>query len=378
MSIIDNVMGTYVRRQVKKTGIIVPLPEDKKLVEGKLHEVPLSKGKCPLGTPTKTYLRKGQTNDLLIMFNGGGITWDADSCQYPLTFHDFFTGKTCLYSATMEEIAVFGAFLLPKEHGVIEADPRKNPFYNWNLAFLQYGTGDVHVGNGDYTFTNRKGARQTIPFNGYITVCEALDTAKKYFPDPDRIVIVGGSAGAFGCSILSGEVADRFPNCKNITMFCDSAMLIYDHWKDTVENMWKAPRYICDAIKTQDITADMLEALYQKYGERMKILYAQSVRDVILIKFQHYFETKKLKYDPQTADFMFKKLQERVERLKRTCPNIHYYFNKFPGGKEGGTEHCVCASKSWYSGVTDGVTPSAWPMRAVNGELSDVGMALLH
>jgi len=374
----DSHYAEITRREVLIKKPFVSLPSNKELVEGVFCEILLPNGKTTDGKGAVTYLRQGNGKDLLILFNGGGMAWDKKSCAYPTTFSSLFGQGIRLYIPNMNEIAVFTTFLAPTDMGILDIDKRKSPFFDWNTALFQYASADFHVGNGNTDYIDISGKKRKIYFDGYEIFKAALQETVKRFPSPERLLIVGGSAGAFGVAALAGEIIDKYSSCKNITVLCDSAVDFRDNWKYITKDFWCAPKHICESVHTKDIAGDWLCALSKKYGERVKILYACSVRDAAFAMFRRYERDGSLEVTEKECDIVNEWLHKQYVRLAQECPNIHYFYNNYamPDGSAG-TVHCTVIGPHFYQYKTDGVSVFDWAWDAVGGKLHNIGVDLL-
>lgn len=376
MAFLDTVLTAYTNAAIRKRKHLVPNQKIEDIGKDYYSEIVLDGKVCTDGTPCKTYIRKGNGKDLVIMFNGGGMAWDKESCQCGATFSRFFTKKDCLYTPNMGPISYFGTFLASKDCGIFYNNS-VNPFASWDNVIIQYASGDFHVGNGEYPYKDAKGNDKMLYFQGYENFKAAMKIVKELFPNPERILLGGGSAGAFGVSALAGEIIDMYPDCKNITVYIDASILIRDDWKEIVTDVWKAPQHIVDMVKTDDLGSDWLSALARKYGERAKILYTGTTEDLALATYSRYFKTRVFKAQDEDLKNMTVALRNRVERMAAEGAKIHYYICDFPDKANGGTLHCVCGAPIWHEGKMEGISPSEWVMNAVNGNPQNIGLSLL-
>lgn len=377
MSLLDTILNAYTASALKKRKVMVPDQKIEDICEDYYSEISVDGKVCSDGSPCKTYIRKGNGKDLVIMFNGGGVAFDADSCRYGTSFSRFFTKKTCLYIPNCGPVSHFGTFLVNKDLGIFDKDKNHNPFADWDNVLIQYATGDFHVGNGDYQYHDLKGNPATMHFHGYENFKAIMEIVKKRFPDPERILLGGGSAGAFGVSALAGEIIDMYPDCKNITVYIDASLILKDDWKKVAKDVWHAPDHIADQIITDDMGGDWISELARKYGSRAKILYTGSTQDVILATNTRYMKSGTFKARQEDLTDMTKALVQRVKRLQEENAKVYYYICDFPDKVNGGTLHCVCGNAIWHEGDMEGVSPSKWVMNAVEGKPETIGLSLL-
>ncbi len=122
---------------------------------------------CSDGSDYWIYTKKGKSDNLIIHFQGGGACWDDASCTSPLVLNP----KTGFYFPRINEW-LFKAFF---SHGILENSLDVNPFKDWNIVFIPYCTGDLHIGNTENVYTDKNGKMKTVKHNGKINVTKALE-----------------------------------------------------------------------------------------------------------------------------------------------------------------------------------------------------------
>ena len=331
---------------------------------------------CTDGKPAKLFLWPGSDKDLIISFNGGGCALKPDDCKYPMEFKAFVLNHQRLYTANADEIYEFGFYFI--EDNGIHSPMEANPFASWSKVMIPYVSADFHTGTADYPYIDRQGNERILHFNGYKNFLEIMKQIKKRWPAPKRIVITGSSAGSFGASALAGKIVEMYPECDNITVYCDSSYIPMPNWKEIAAAFWKCPEEIAATVHTNDICGDWLEALGSKYGHRIKLLYGCSTEDGILAQYSNYENTGDFAATEEWRGKMKRGFQNRVQRLHKAGINISYYINAIPDKQTGGTKHCISQDKAWHEARVDGISPAQWVLDAVNGKCYDVGMNLLE
>ncbi|ETI48983.1 hypothetical protein L917_06771 [Phytophthora nicotianae] len=145
---------------------------------------------------------------LLIFFQGGGGCTDNNTCAF---------GLEC----SLAENALFTTVATVRGAGVIDRFMVDNMFKEWNVVFVPYCTGDVHVGNRvlppfesglEQQLGNPQCLGKDFPMymNGYNNSKSALDWALKNFPDVGNLVVGGASAGSLGAQFFSARIADMW------------------------------------------------------------------------------------------------------------------------------------------------------------------------
>jgi hypothetical protein len=152
------------------------------------------------------YYDSPTSNNLQIMFEGGGACWDYDTCSgragilgaanpngIPTTYINDFKAK---YVSPI----VNGA-----DPGIPPFRPKTNIATNgWDVVYMPYCTGDVHVGNRVVTYYDPTGQNPPIVFrhNGYNNTIAALNFLRSRFPSINKLLIHGFSAGGVASSAV--------------------------------------------------------------------------------------------------------------------------------------------------------------------------------
>ncbi|WNG38499.1 hypothetical protein F0U60_36290 [Archangium minus] len=169
------------------------------------EKVELPGTKCGNGSQYKFFITRSTTGskNLMFFFEGGGACWDYDTCS----------GRAGLLGAanpngiTDDYMKQFTAkYVSPIVNG---ADPGL-PFRSrtdiatkdWNIVYMPYCTGDVHVGNNTVTYTDPTGQQPPLPWHhyGYTNSLAAINYAKTQFPNVQKLLVTGFSAGGTATS----------------------------------------------------------------------------------------------------------------------------------------------------------------------------------
>jgi len=144
---------------------------------------------CGNGSQYKFFVNWSETSDdVAIVFEGGGACWDYDSC----------TGKTELGAANPDGIEDnhmgFWQIVFPFTRRDAE-----NPARDWNLVYMPYCTGDIHSGNRDATYTGTA-EEGSIEFHhaGHKNNVLIVDWLAAQFKHIPRLLVSGCSAGGAG------------------------------------------------------------------------------------------------------------------------------------------------------------------------------------
>ncbi len=356
-------------------------PLEAPILEGEPYEMiwyklPISGAYAGDGSDFHIYVKKGRSENLCIYFSGGGVAWNEKMASLPVTGGRVAAWKPNYYWNNLRP------FTQVMNINVGITDNRDiNPFYDWNFAVITYATGDFHLGSNVYSYSDDEGEAQKICFVGHDNFRLSMDRVKELFPTPTKLLISGESAGAFAAPALAPEVIDDYyPDCEEITLFSDSALLKRAGWKETIENMWHAPKAISDVVYTDNITADWYEHISKKYGDRVKCLYASSTHDYLLSAFINEERSGEYFTDEATQNEYAASLADMCERMAGFSHNMHFFIYNYRMPLifgRGGTIHTAVRSPHFFIPNTGGITMADWLFDAVGGNMYDVGTELV-
>ena len=331
------------------------------------------------GKPVTSRMRVGTESDkLIVLFYGGGISIDEYTASHPFTTTDFINEKGIYapdISGMIPELCDAG----------LGSPGEENPFRDWSVIIIPYTTADYHLGTADYAYRDEEGNEQILHHHGYTNYRALMDEAVRYISDPlSELLIAGTSAGGFGAAMLAEEIIeDYFPETGHVTVCVDSACQLYDSWAETAREIWGAPEELVDIIESDDLVLDSLTRLYHIYGDRMTYLYIGSVRDGSLAKYQSYLNGNSFSVDDRKGRFFTEDLRDMIGALRRSVPGIGIYlFDSLPYSLQPNqlrlTQHTILVAAPMFWKLTDRVRPADWLMDAVRGQVRDHGLRLLR
>ncbi|OUP80675.1 hypothetical protein B5F07_20235 [Lachnoclostridium sp. An169] len=312
---------------------------------------------------------------LIVFFNGGGLSWNAYTAAYPAT----------LFSLHMPELYYF-ADVEYMGDGIIKnsigSERKENPFKDWSVINILYATGDFHAGEGEFPYTALDGTDRLLMHHGRKNTLSLIEMAKQWLGEPETLLIAGPSAGGFGVALMADDIIEQFPTCKNITCLVDSSILIMDGWREIARDVWHAPEHIWKRLHSDNIMLDSYEALYQKYGEKVKYLFCSTIRDAQLSRMQNKMDGKALVIDKEGGIKYYALLQKVAKQLQEKVPGIGLYISDKklddPGTREAEvTQHCFLDTTSMLDYEMEGITPARWIYNATQGCVENVGLRLL-
>lgn len=152
---------------------------------------------CSRGTPYSFFVKRGTVNKLVMYYQGGGACWDYFTC---------------------EELQTFDSSVQPGDDpngdttGFADASNPANPFRDWNVVFVSYCSGDVHLGDAQATYTDTDSpATTTIEHRGFVNAKVAEKWAREHFVNPEQVFVTGSSAGAYGALLHGAWLHRAYP-----------------------------------------------------------------------------------------------------------------------------------------------------------------------
>ncbi len=360
------VIGGYIA--LKKT-FLLEFPELQGKPEvGKWYRVAPEGAVSADGSPWRAFFKKGSSNRFMVYFFGGGVSVD----EYTAARGRSIVSEGGFYSDNVnyqDYVATWG----------IGSQDKRNPFKDWSVLAIPYGSGDFHCGTGDFPYASLKGEKKILHHHGYTNYSAALKEILPLVGQPEALLVCGYSAGGWGTSLLAEDVIAHFPKTKNVMVFVDGALGIYKKWRYVSEHVWKAPEEITKRIVSDNIVLDCLLALHRDYGDRVKILYGCSVRDEALANVQTYFDAKRNdKPTRADGDVQQQNLKKFVKQLRDSIPScgIFLWDDVVTQPKEALTQHTILLSSKFFTDRSGNGSFAKWLDDAVKGQIHSYGIDL--
>ena len=162
---------------------------------------------CIAGTPFSAFSKDNDSDNLLIMLQGGGACWqDFYFCNILAEDQAPPPPPAGIWAEGFDT----GSEFIP------------NPLTDWDIVYMPYCDGSVFTGDNDVVDPN-------FPFGpvrfhrGLRNVTAGIDLAKAMFPHKARIMVAGSSAGGVGAASLTPFLA-RFAwgNTTKLMVFNDA------------------------------------------------------------------------------------------------------------------------------------------------------------
>lgn len=161
--------------------------------------------KCMDGSPTGIGVNLSSTSENVAIFlQGGNACFNLISCN--------ITANTDGYGEAefQAEIDSVGGLSLLDRTG-------NSPIKDYSFIYVPYCSGDVFAGNkADVVI-----GPNTWQFNGFNNITAFLNRIVPTFPNAQKVLLTGVSAGGFGAAYNYDHVASAFPNA-DVTLIDDS------------------------------------------------------------------------------------------------------------------------------------------------------------
>ncbi|GAA0678880.1 pectinacetylesterase family protein [Streptomyces cellulosae] len=346
------------------------------VADAKWHTVDLGKATVSAdGSAYAMFFRRGTSSNLVIHFSGGGACWDGRTAALPIRPLGLVRGYTrdlrMFYFNSLTRL--FPAGLV----GMAGRRNTANAFRDWNFVFVPYSTGDLHVGDTVTTYRHN-GTAIEVRHNGRTNVTAVLEWVYANFPEADKVLVSGESAGAWASAFYAPQIADRYTDSK-VYCLSDGVGLVSERWRDIVDTTWQA-----DSAKTLgfDIGTDLYEdALLHRCDavtRTIKYLHANTLYDDTLTRFGAALNHT----STETAAFIddwAAQTKASIARLDRS--GLHYNFFLTDWGhnpRKHTTEHTLTTNKLYNTCTADDVLYSTWLKRnVVDDEDLSLGQGLL-
>ena len=308
------------------------------------------------GSDYRVYAKTGSSDNLIIYFGGGGVTWDANSAVNPITVtkYLFGGGDTGTYFRSIP------SYFPTTLGGILDANNPENPFTDWNVVMIPYATGDFHAGTGIQTLTADDGTVTEMHYNGQENVRLALEWIGKNMIDPDKLLIAGASAGSFGAAFHTPEIAQRYPDSQ-IYQFSEGDQLPSPKWPDVTDDLWDAHwEQTFGYAPGDNLYETAVVANRALLGDEIVFLDSNTTRDGTLIGFASLINDV-----PPDADAWSAAMRASMKRLSETVPNYYYFLTDDDPDENGFTSHTLSSLPVAYTTEQDGVRFLDWLADAV-------------
>jgi len=300
-------------------------------------------------------------NKLIIYFSGGGVAWDAMTAAHPISLGNVMkNGKIKYY---FPNIPFFKVSTLG---GLLKNNNPDNPFKDWNIIYIPYSTGDLHIGNASKEYTDAKGKPFTMRYNGQANTRAALEWITNHFSAPEKILIAGESAGGFGAAFWAPEIAKSYPDAR-IYQYSDGSYLNADRWPDIIDNEWNANFAATFGYEVHgDLISSIFTANRKLLPDNAVLLQSNTLYDELLFDFEKDLNGD-VSDDGEYVHRWSARMLQSARELTEVLPGYYYYITDYGlNEKTGRTPHTLSPLNHFYNTEQDGVKLMKWLDDAVN------------
>jgi hypothetical protein len=325
--------------------------------------VPVPQAVCQRDDATGMYFNLGDPNKLVILMEGGGACYNSSTCTLNLAIHPVGAGPTD--SAVINQ--VYG-------NNIFNRDDVDNPVRDYSFVFFPYCSGDVFAG------ASREGAGfEKRTQQGYYNVQAYLRRLIATFPNAEKVLLTGVSAGGFGAGFNYDQVQEAFGQKTRVYLLDDSGPpLPTEQMAPCLQERW---RYVwsLDAIMPEaklcpgcrdpyhDVgMMGLVEYLAKKYPSR-RFAVLSSVHDGVIREF-FGFGLDDCKNLDQTLGIPAVSPQVPPEVYEKGLNALFKYVDSIDGGATmrgflipDADSHTVLISPGAFKNtVVDGVALGVW------------------
>lgn len=349
--------------------------KDNKASVGKWYRKELSGGIASNGKPYSITFKKGSINKLMVFFIGGGMSWDNETANKPITVKTMLTKKPGYYLSSMPPL-----LLKLMSVGLLAEKDKRNPFSHWHILTIPYATADFHLGNNDFSYQDGNGHDKVLRHQGAGNVKQALNFLQETLPEtPESLLIAGVSAGGWGCVAHAPAIHRLYPECRQVAICVDGSYLPSSKWPEILQDTWKADPELMSHLKSDDLLTDLLHYAKGQLPENAVFLHAMSAYDVDLTRFLNKMTRGRLEVSSEVLEEFNTGLISTISTLKRSLPNYHYYLTDYGKNKKTGTTPHIFLGEPGllYSKMQDGISIVDWLLKGIFGDPIDVGTHFL-
>ena len=208
--------------------------------------------KCYDGAQANVSVSLGSSNNVMFFMEGGGAAWPG-------------------YTLAVEMDYIWDLGYKNRKD--------ENPLKDWNFVYVPYC--DLSIQAGDSTIEEDG---KTVYHQGLRHVAAAVAIMKSLFPNPDKILVTGASAGAFGTYVGWPVVKSQFMNTKTYIMGDSGVGFFNPNVPETwqlIKKSWNL-HIPDDCTLCNGVVQTWLYDVYLRYDPQLRIGMFSSYRDVII------------------------------------------------------------------------------------------------
>lgn len=332
----------------------LPLPLEP---PGQWSWVPFPDSMCRDGSTTGIGVRYGDSDKLVIYFEGGGACFNTATCLLNDLFANFGEFK-------------FGSWALGIGQGGIFGDDPQNPVRDWNFIYVPYCTGDVHA--GDRENVGIDGVFGAQHFVGYRNVAAYLERVVPTFSDASHVLVTGISAGGFGAALNYDRIAEAFPGSA-VTLLDDSGPPMSDQYMPVcLQQLWRDLYNFEDTLPSDCADcfnpdgggiSNLATFLGEKWPEQRMALFSNEQDGIIRTFFGYGLN------DCAGGTYSGQSFEDGLYQLRDEIFGDNPAWGSYyiPG-----TSHTVLASLGYYTTEVDGIPLTEWIESLLDGNATHV------
>jgi hypothetical protein len=292
---------------------------------------------CARGGTYSFFVRKTDSEKLLIYFEGGGSCYDGETCRDGGNYFDASIDPTD--QADNPALKTYGLFDLANE---------SNPFRDYNIVFVTYCTGDAYLGNQVVTYEYNNDTYEVNHY-GYENTRMALDWTYQNFPEPDSVFAIGCSAGVIGSFFHAPHILEHYKGIP-FTLIGDSGGGYLD-----------GPASFAERMGTDKLAPEWLPQYKNLFaGGLIRSRYFFTIPPLVypeghfgLLDTQDDGVQAEIiaRFDPQTT--LTEVIQANLADIRSDAPDFLSYTSP-------GDYHCVTMSPNFYENEVDGTKLADW------------------
>lgn len=196
-------------------------------------------GVCADGSPFGFWSHEGNSDNLLIVFQGGGLCWDAFTCQWEQDgFNDYYNSAVIGQDDPTQAGSLYNK-------GLLDLTNVNNPFGDWDVVQIPMCTGDLGVGNRTASYPNTRSLAEfawAMNFSGAININVALNWIFATHPNVPTVGILGLSAGGPASIFHTPTIFNFYDEASVGFQISDSLAMVHLH-QEVIE-VWSGTDYL--------------------------------------------------------------------------------------------------------------------------------------
>ncbi|HSI02903.1 MAG: hypothetical protein ACAI38_20045 [Myxococcota bacterium] len=301
---------------------------------------------CGNGSPYKFFVSRTGSPNVLFYFEGGGACWDYDTCSGRLGQlgaanpngipDDYMQGFRAQYATPV----VNGA-----DPGIPFRSRTELVTAGWNVVFMPYCTGDVHVGNNTAVYLDATGAEPPLQWShsGFANTIAAAQHARTLFPAIEKLLVAGYSAGGTATSAAYYFVRRTLAPARGYYLN-DSGPIhlapnVDDHSRplhDKIRGAWALEAVLAQLPTTFDVTdLGSINGVLAREFPNDRLAYTGYNRDYNYSRFS--YELFLTPNDQESVLAYWKADQDALLASLEEYPNVSYFV---PHARPINDSHC--------------------------------------